>query len=83
MKQLLIIIKQSIENGYTHDADTDTFEPEMINEEYLYVFYNHTLWTISMADGLENLCGVSTSEDVKMRCQINGRTFFQSAFFAE
>ncbi len=56
---------------------------EMINEEYLYVFYNHTLWTISMADGVENLCGVSTAEDVKMRCQINGRTFFQSTFFAE
>ena len=56
---------------------------EMINEEYLYVFYNHTLWTISMADGVENLCGVTTAEDVKMRCQINGRTFFQSTFFAE
>ena len=56
---------------------------EMINEEYLYVFYNHTLWTISMADGVENLCGVSTAEDVKMRCQINGRTFFQSTFFTE
>ncbi len=56
---------------------------EMINEQYLYVFYNHTLWTISMADGVENLCGVSTADDVQMRCQINGRTFFQSTFFAE
>ena len=56
---------------------------QMINEEYLYVFYNHTLWTISMADGVENLCGVSTAEGVKMRCQINGRTFFQSTFFTE
>ena len=55
----------------------------MINEEYLYVFYNHTLWTISMAEGVENLCGVSTADGVKMRCQINGRTFFQSTFFTE
>ncbi len=56
---------------------------QMINEEYLYVFYNHTLWTISMAEGVENLCGVSTADGVKMRCQINGRTFFQSTFFTE
>ena len=55
----------------------------MINEEYLYVFYNHTLWTHSLADGVENLCGVTTLEGVEMRCQVNGRTFFQSTFFAE
>ena len=56
---------------------------KMINEEYLYVFYNHTLWTHSLADGVENLCGVTTLEGVEMRCQVNGRTFFQSTFFAE
>ncbi|MGB1650095.1 MAG: ABC transporter substrate-binding protein, partial [Acidimicrobiales bacterium] len=56
---------------------------QKINEDYLYVFYNHTLWSIALADGVENLCGVTTPEGVKMRCAINGRTFYQSTFIAD
>jgi len=56
---------------------------EQINEAYTYVFYNHTLWTLALRDGVENLCGVKTVEGVDLRCQVNGRTFFQSTFIVE
>jgi len=56
---------------------------KMINEEYLYVFYHHTLWSLALADGVENVCGAKTLEGVSLRCQVNGRSFFQSTFIAD
>ena len=56
---------------------------EMINEAYTYVFYNHTLWSLALNDGVENLCGVKTAEGIDMRCQVNGRVFFQSTFMTD
>jgi len=56
---------------------------QKINEDYLYVFYNHTLWSLSVSEGVENLCGAKTLEGIDLRCQVNGRNWYQSTFIVE
>jgi len=73
------------------DAATSTEEKiplyqelsQKINEDYLYVFYHHTLWSLALRDGVENVCGAKTLEGATLRCQVNGRSFFQSTFLAD
>ena len=73
------------------DAATSTEEKvalyqelsQKINEDYLYVFYHHTLWSLALRDGVENVCGAKTLEGATLRCQVNGRSFFQATFLTD
>jgi peptide/nickel transport system substrate-binding protein len=52
----------------------------LVNEDYAYLFYAHTLWDIAAHDHVRGLCSRSTPEGVELRCQINGRAFFDKAW---
>ena len=56
---------------------------QKINDDYLYVFYHHTLWSLALADGVQNLCEATSLEGIQFRCQVNGRNLFQSTFLSD
>ncbi len=52
----------------------------MVNQDYVYLFYAHTLWDIAMRDNVHGLCARTSPEGVALRCQVNGRVFFDKAW---
>ena len=56
---------------------------QKINDDYLYVFYHHTLWSLALADDVQNLCEATSLEGIQFRCQVNGRNLFQSTFLSD
>lgn len=55
---------------------------QMVNEDYLYIFLNHTIWSTALAPNVQNVCGHVSPEGVELRCTINGRSFFTSVFIS-
>ena len=55
---------------------------EKINQDYLYVFFNHTLWNNAFAENVRGVCSrtVPGAPDVTLKCSSNGRTWFDSVW---
>ena len=55
---------------------------EKINQDYLYVFFNHTLWDNAFAENVKGVCSrtVPGDPDVTLKCSSNGRTWFDSVW---
>ena len=56
---------------------------EMINQDYLYIFINHTLWDNAFAENVRGVCSHQTVTGETMRCSINGRTWHSNVWLAE
>jgi ABC-type transport system substrate-binding protein len=55
----------------------------MINEEYLYIFYNHTMWDMALAENVNGLCDKVGPGGEDMSCIINGRSWFDTIWLSE
>lgn len=55
---------------------------EKINQDYLYVFFNHTLWDNAFAENVKGVCNRTAPDDaeVALKCSSNGRTWFSTVW---
>ena len=57
---------------------------EKINQDYLYVFMNHTTWANSFAENVRGVCTHTPPDsDAQMRCSTNGRTWHSNVWLDE
>lgn len=56
---------------------------EKMNQDYLYVFMNHTLWDNAFAENVRGVCSHLTPEGATMQCSRGGRTWFSSVWLDE
>ena len=45
---------------------------QKIHDDYLYIFFNHTLWVNAFQPEVKNQCGALSPDDVEMLCTVNG-----------
>lgn len=65
------------------DADRVPLLQELvqkIHDDYLYVFFNHTLWDNAFAENVRGVCNHVTPEGEPMACTRNGRTWLSSVW---
>ena len=53
---------------------------EKINQDYLYIFFNHTLWNIAVSEDVNGICSRTTPEGDPIVCDSNGAVWFHSAW---
>ena len=55
---------------------------EKINQDYLYVFFNHTLWDNAFAENVNGVCDRTAPDDpeVRLKCSSNGANWFSSVW---
>jgi peptide/nickel transport system substrate-binding protein len=53
-----------------------------INEDYLYVFFNHTMWLNAFDESVNGVCDRTSPEGVELVCATNGRTWFDSVWIS-
>jgi peptide/nickel transport system substrate-binding protein len=51
---------------------------QKIHDDYLYVFYNHTLWDNAFAEEVHGVCDRTSPEGTQLKCSSNGVTWFSS-----
>ena len=51
---------------------------QKLHDDYLYIFFAHTLWTNAFAENVHGVCDRVSPEDVPLRCVSNGRNWFSS-----
>lgn len=49
-----------------------------MNEDYLYVFFNHTLWMNAFAENVRGVCERTAPDGTLLKCETNGRNWFSS-----
>ncbi len=49
-----------------------------MNEDYLYVFFNHTLWMNAFAENVRGVCDRTAPDGTPLTCETNGRNWFAS-----
>ncbi|MEM7285860.1 MAG: ABC transporter substrate-binding protein [Actinomycetota bacterium] len=54
-----------------------------LNQDYVYIFLQHSLWDIALNENVKSLCDRTSPEGVPLRCAINGRTFYDSVFLTD
>jgi peptide/nickel transport system substrate-binding protein len=54
-----------------------------LNQDYLYIFFTHTLWDNAFADSVKGVCNHTTAEGVTRVCSVNGRTWFDNVWISE
>lgn len=65
------------------DADRVPLLQELvqkINEDYLYIFFNHTLWDNAFTENVHGVCDRSAPDGTLLECSANGRTWFSSVW---
>ena len=63
------------------DADRVPLMQELVrkmNEDYLYVFFNHTLWLNAFAENVRGVCDRTAPDGTLLKCETNGRNWFSS-----
>jgi peptide/nickel transport system substrate-binding protein len=53
-----------------------------VQQSYAYIFWAHTLWDIALHDDVRGVCSRTSLEGVPLRCQINGRPFFDKTWLS-
>lgn len=51
-----------------------------INEDYLYIFFNHTLWNNAFTENVHGICDRVAPDGTTLECSSNGRTWFSSVW---
>ncbi|RMH80097.1 MAG: hypothetical protein D6683_05505 [Actinomyces sp.] len=46
---------------------------QMIHDDYLYIFFTHTLWVNAFQNKVHNVCGAESPDGVPLLCTVNGR----------
>jgi peptide/nickel transport system substrate-binding protein len=54
-----------------------------LNQDYLYIFFTHTLWDNAFADSVKGVCSHTTAEGITRICSVNGRTWFDNVWISE
>ncbi len=49
-----------------------------MNEDYLYVFFNHTLWLNAYSENVRGVCDRTAPDGSLLICALNGRSWFDS-----
>jgi peptide/nickel transport system substrate-binding protein len=65
------------------DADRVPLMQELVrklNEDYLYVFFNHTLWDNAFTENVHGVCDRTAPDGTQLDCSTNGRTWFSSVW---
>ena len=45
---------------------------QMVNQDYTYIIFNHTLWSNAFAPRVKNVCGPESPDGVALMCTVNG-----------
>ncbi len=53
---------------------------QLIADQYLYVFFNHTLWDLAFEDSVRGVCDRTSPEGVPLACSTNGRAWFDKTW---
>jgi peptide/nickel transport system substrate-binding protein len=53
---------------------------QKINQDYLYIFFNHTLWDNAFASNVRGVCERTAPDGTALECESNGRTWFSSVW---
>jgi ABC-type transport system substrate-binding protein len=53
-----------------------------MHDAYTYVFLTHTIWDDAFAEDVRGMCDRTNPDGTLLRCAINGRTWFDSVWFA-
>jgi peptide/nickel transport system substrate-binding protein len=53
---------------------------QMINEDYLYIFFTHTAWMNAFTENVHGVCDRTSPEGVPLKCAVAGRTWFSSVW---
>ena len=56
---------------------------QKVNDDYIYIFFNHTKWDNAFAENVRGVCDRVTPEGEPTQCAGGGRTWFSSVYFAE
>lgn len=70
----------------TDEAERTAFFQEavqLINDSYVYIFFNHTLWDVALSSETRNVCAAASPEGVTLQCVTNGRARFDTIFLSE
>jgi basic membrane protein A len=44
----------------------------MVNQDYTYILFNHTLWSSAFSSRVQNICGPTSPDGVTLMCTVNG-----------
>lgn len=55
---------------------------QKIHDDYLYVFFAHTMWVNAFAEDVHGVCDRTSPEGVPLRCVSNGRNWFSSIWIS-
>ncbi|NND76298.1 MAG: hypothetical protein HKN44_14965 [Ilumatobacter sp.] len=72
----------------TAQASTDPAErvalyqelQQKIHDDYLYIFFTHTIWDNAFTENVRGVCDRVTPEGLPTQCASNGRTWFSSVY---
>ena len=53
---------------------------QKIHDDYLYIFFNHTMWDNAFADTVHGVCDRKSPDGTLLKCASNGRTWFSSVW---
>ncbi len=53
-----------------------------IQQDYSYLFHIHTVWDIAYQENVRGACDRTSPEGIELRCQVIGRTFYDTIWFA-
>jgi peptide/nickel transport system substrate-binding protein len=53
-----------------------------MHDAYTYVFLTHNIWDNAFAEDVRGMCDRTNPDGTLLRCAINGRTWFDSVWFA-
>jgi peptide/nickel transport system substrate-binding protein len=53
---------------------------QLIADQYLYVFYNHTLWDLAFDESVRGVCDRTSPEGAALQCATNGRAWFDTTW---
>ena len=53
---------------------------QKIHDDYLYVFFNHSMWTIGFTENVRGACQRTSPDGVALACSANGRNWFNTVW---
>lgn len=54
----------------------------MLNDDFLYIFFTHTIWDNTFGPTVRGVCDRTGPGGEALLCATNGRTWFDSVYFA-
>jgi ABC-type transport system substrate-binding protein len=53
---------------------------QLIADQFLYVFFNHTMWDLAFDESVRGICDRQSPDGVPLACASNGRTWFDTTW---